>query len=172
MGLEGRRRSSSGAWFQIIYEIYITNIIQSSRTYVSFRPYLVPFTSREALFAHNPAEDKLQYLEDKSSQKVDLGSGVIRIALSEGEDMLVYIRKLQRHNRLRFLPQPYYGLTYRSIGRTQSGALSLGPEGETTDLNITVEKNKMFSLTSSVELGVNVAWVATAKGEIRKCRLT
>jgi hypothetical protein len=138
---------------------------------VAFKPYLVPFTTREALFAHNPAEENLRYLDAKSSTKVDLGAGVIRIALSKGEDMLIYVRKLQRARRSRFLSQSFYGLTWRSIRRSQATAVHPGVESDTTDLNIAVEKNKRFSLTSSFEQGVNIVWVATSRGEIRKCRL-
>jgi hypothetical protein len=47
----------------------------------------------------------------------------------------------------------------------------LGAESDTIDLNIPVEKNKKFSLTSSVEEDMVIAWVATTRGEIRKCRL-
>lgn len=143
--------------------------IQSVRNHVSFKPYLVPFSRRKALIAHNPTEDRLRFLEAETSTPIELGEGVIRVALAESEDVLIYIRKLQRIKR--FSSKTYYGLSWRSIGRFHAGVMTLGAESATIDLNITVEKNKKFSLTSSTEKGTIVAWVATAKGEIRKCSL-
>ncbi len=142
---------------------------QSVTDHMSFKPYLIPFTSREALLAHNPNEDRLRYLEARTSTKVDLGAGVVRVALSEAEDVLIFIRKLQRGKR--FSSHSYYGLSWRSIGRIHAGAMSLGVDSNPIDLHISVERGKKFSITASVEQGTTIAWVATASGEIRKCQL-
>jgi hypothetical protein len=143
------------------------NGLQSVRKNVSFEPYLIPFRTHEAVLAHNPVEDKLQYLEDKSCTKVDLGAGLVRVALSEGEDLIVYIRKL-KHTK-RFSSQSFYGLFWRYIGRLHAGATA---DSDFIDLNIPVEKaKKKFSITTSIEEGLVIAWVATSKGEVRKCRL-
>lgn len=137
---------------------------------MSFSPYLVPFSTRVACLAHNPSEDKLRYLAPKVTIKVDIGSGIMRVALSDGEEMMMYIRKLSKKGK--FGSQAYYGLAWRSIGKSQSGGITLGSESDVIDLDITVDKNKKFALTSSLEQGTIIAWVATTKGEIRKCRLT
>jgi hypothetical protein len=139
---------------------------------------LIPFSSREAAFGHNPGEDELRYFEAGLSTKVELGTGVgrtgvILIALSEGEDYLIYIRKLQRP-RSRFsltTSQPFYGLLWRPIGRSQPGSINLGAESEVVDLNIPVETKKKFSMMATIEHGVNIVWVATAQGDVKQCRI-
>jgi hypothetical protein len=49
--------------------------------------------------------------------------------------------------------------------------VSFDEERGNIDLEVAVEEGKEFSITTSVEHGKIIAWVATAKGEIRKCRL-
>jgi hypothetical protein len=142
---------------------------QSVTNNVPFEPYLIPFSTREALFAHNPPEDRLMYLEKGSSTKVNLGGDVTRVCLSEAEDTLIYVRKRRRTKMISV--ESYYGLSWRSIIQFPVGAVSFGEESGNVDLDIAVEDDKKFSITTSVEQGKIIAWVATAKGEIRKCRL-
>jgi hypothetical protein len=142
---------------------------QSVTNNVRFEPYLIPFSTREALFAHNLPEDRLMYLEKGSSTRVHLGGDVIRVCLSQAEDTLIYVRKLRRTKKISF--ESYYGLSWRSIIRFSAGTVSFDEERGNIDLDIAVEEDKEFSITTGVEHGRIIAWVATAKGEIRKCRL-
>lgn len=158
--------------------IFLANVGQSDKNFVSFEPYIVPFANREALFVHNPVEDKLQYLEGGSSTDVDLGHSqlgneLMRIALSEHEDYLIYIRKLERERPWYSSSQYFYGLAYRSIGRLPTGGLTLGAEIDTLDLKISAKRraNKKFSLITSSELGENIVWVVTTTGEVKRVKL-
>jgi hypothetical protein len=74
---------------------------QSVTNNVRLEPYLIPFSTREALFAHNPPEDRLMYLEKGSSTRVNLGGNVIRVCLSEAEDTLIYVRNCDAPRRFR-----------------------------------------------------------------------